>query len=343
MFHWLKKRDKKKATGKKEPSDYLKRIKQIQNLSGVTQKDFQNLYVKTIENFIHYINVPNQPTDESVIIKVLDRVVLALKKRQGYLLPLGSDSEIAFRQREEWTFALFVAALCDSIEVILRSSIVKALLPTQAYAWLHRNTELFSMWQSYLKNDIKDNVFAELIEDGTSDIEKGRLRNTGESEASVDAQENKNANVEVVVVEQATQNVLPSFNETDFWEWLKQTMRNNEITYNQADSMVHAVNLGLLIKIPQVIDVFLEYQEKVHGFVSDDFIFQKRAVLTRAIKKHEKLICNSKGSRIHVYCLGKWEERQTLSGIIVEAAFLLDENQTISINTQLTPDPLESV
>lgn len=143
---------------------YLKQIKQIEKLSAVTQDDFKELYVKTIYNFLDYFSSLNKPIGMSTFIEALDDAILALKKRKGYLLPLAADSEISFRQREEWTFAIFVAALSRLIEEKIRFFTVKSLLPDKAYAWLKRNQDLFSELESYFNNK-ENNIFSEIIDE----------------------------------------------------------------------------------------------------------------------------------------------------------------------------------
>lgn len=385
-----------------------KLIKKIQSLSGVTQGDFQSLYVKTIDNFIPYISMPNEPLNTKTIVETLNLTVLALKKRQGYLLPLGADSEIAFRQREEWTFAVFVAVLGNSIDVTVRSAVIKALLPSQAYAWLHRNTQLFSLWERYLQGDVTNNVLAELIrhnheaphvegaqqeigikqkpsqtidnqqneklqqplakkQDDVShaiettpanlnieshdasvntvteikEIDLKALSKSTSEESDTDSVENNVTTVpEAKIMNQPN---IPNFKADNFWHWLKRIIHKKEITWNKTNSFIHGVDLGAFIQIPEAINAFLNTEAEKHDAVPNELILQQRPNLTKQIKKHEQLIKNARGSRIHVYCVGKWEDRQTVSGIVIEQTCLTTDDQTIPVNTQLMPDPLGSV
>jgi len=385
-----------------------KLIKKIQSLSGVTQGDFQSLYVKTIDHFINYIRVPNQPMDVSGITKALHRVILALKKRQGYLLPLGADSEIVFRQREEWTFAVFVAALSDFIDLTVRSAVIKALLPHQAYAWLHRNKDLFSLWEGYLQGDLTDNVFTELIKhsDKNYHIKVAQQESKIKQKPNPDTemQQNKNLQQPLAIKQDDISHVIesmpvdlnveshitsssnmteikeidlkalshstttdsntehldnevstvpeaklinpsniPNFKAEDFWCWLKRIIHKKEIAWNKSNNFIHGVDLGVFLQIPETINAFLNTEAEKHDTVPNELILQQRPNLTKQIKKHEQLIKNTRGSRIHVYCVGKWEDRQTISGIVIEPAYLTTEDQVIPVNTQLIPDPLDSL
>ncbi|MCW5588140.1 MAG: TraI domain-containing protein [Legionellales bacterium] len=415
MFNWLKTKNAHQTIKKSSalyPDVTLQRlIKKIQSLSGVTQGDFQSLYVKTIDHFIDYISMPNEPLNTQTAVEALNRVILALKKRQGYLLPLGADSEIAFRQREEWTFAVFVAALGDSIDVIVRSAVIKALLPHQAYAWLHRNTQLFLLWERYLKSNVTNNVFAELIknihEAPQIEASKREIEVKQKLNSATETQQNENLqqplaikqddvshaiestpvdlNVESHVTsnsnmteikeikeidltalsnstskasktDNAENNVttvpeskimnqpnIPNFKADDFWHWLKRNIHKKKVTWNKTTSFIHGADLGILIQIPEAINAFLNTKEEKHDTVPNELILQQRPDLTKQIKKHEQLIKNTRGSRIHVYCVGKWEDRQTVSGIVIAQECLTTDDQPIPINTQLTPDPLDSV
>ncbi len=103
-----------------------KSINQIKMLVGVTQNDFQKLYIDTIARFSKFINTNN-------IDETLKSTVLALKRRRGYLLPIGTDSETCFRECEEWMFAIFIGALLSQVELELRLDAAKTILSTKNY------------------------------------------------------------------------------------------------------------------------------------------------------------------------------------------------------------------
>src|SRR3990167_1805521 len=167
MFKWLKikKRQDNQANNANNlvspnlTNEIKKRfLNQIQTLSGVTQNDFLSLYVTSVNNFENYLVSQNQA---DVLTAVLTDVVLTLKKRQGYLLPVGADSEASFREREEWTFALFAGALFKEVDQSNRLGVAESILPTQAFSWLKRNKKLFELLQAYLNGD--NNIFNEII------------------------------------------------------------------------------------------------------------------------------------------------------------------------------------
>ena len=108
------------------PLEAQKLINQTKMLIGVTQNDFQKLYIETIESFFGLINTKN-------IDETLKSTVLALKRRRGYLLPIGTDSETCFRECEEWMFAIFIGALLSQVELELRLDAAKTILSTKNY------------------------------------------------------------------------------------------------------------------------------------------------------------------------------------------------------------------
>ena len=140
---------------------FRKCINQLRMLVGVTQNDFKILYLQTIENA--YLAILEKPTARSVFVANFSDVILALKRRRGYLLPLGADSETVFRQQEEWTFAVFSAASLKNCYQQPCFDLAKTLLPPIAFDWLNRNTMLFDLWKNYLDQSGNRNIFHEII------------------------------------------------------------------------------------------------------------------------------------------------------------------------------------
>ncbi len=281
-------------------NNHVKLIKLIRDLTCLTQHDFDTIYIKTINNFIAYVN--NNP----IIHKTLTQVIFAMRKRQAYLLPIGSESERSFREREEWTFAVFTAALCHAIAPALRQTVIRELIPCVVFTWLQRNTELFSTWQSYLTGDKQDNIFAEIIDQHFLIAEDDNCPNSFEQ---------------------------------DFWTWLKNKLAKREIIINEEGSFIQMVDLGFLIVVPESIDLFLQSKNANTDLTASQ---QRDAVIANIIQ-HQNIILNQQRSPFHVYCIGQWQARKTLTGIIIKEHVLLDDSQIITVNPLLSPDPLASV
>ncbi|MBX9706197.1 MAG: helicase/relaxase domain-containing protein [Gammaproteobacteria bacterium] len=368
--------------------DSIKRhINTIQSLVGVTQADFRSLYVTTIENITAYLTEPNQPLNEASITGILEQAVLVLKKRQGYLLPMGADSEIIFREREEWTFALFSASLLNILDEKIRFILAKALVPQEAYSWLHRNPTLFGLWKDYLQGNIHANILADIINPHPISSKiiaapDSRLPDTQEAAerekapivaqviqhkqeaqlfepctiegVSVSSQppeikaislvalqgENKPKVQEKPLIELIEQPPIATAQE--FWDWLKPLIENNTLSVNQNDSVLHGVELGILIQIPEAIELFLTHYASLYKLTGNS-IAEQQTDFTRTLKKSEKLLRNSQGSRIHIYCVDRWEQRLLISGIVADLNSLAIAKDKVPINPRLTPDPLAGV
>ena len=94
------------------------------------------------------------------------------------------------------------------------------------------------------------------------------------------------------------------------------------------------MDIGILIVIPQCIDAFIGERT---------LSLELRIALTKAIKKHDALIRNSQGSRIHSYCFGNWQDRKVIAGIVINRDTLVSREMNLAINTNLAPDPIENV
>jgi len=399
-----------------------KQLHALKNLTDVTQPDFERLYLKTIERFSEYVQSPNQGMDTITIERSLNQAMEALKKRQGYLLPIGAESEVAFREREVWSYAIFSAALFKALPKAHRTCLAKALLPAQGFAWLHRYKALFELWQTYLQGHAQqEDIFTQIIgntqsldevepiqleadstknaqteefikskpsteiskrvevpeetptespaaiavtrlEEKQSLIEKPKTKipklSAGAVIQEIDLADLKAAPKEVMPASQKTStkpeleptktNDSPKITVEAFWDFLKQGIVHQTLSINETESVVHGIAIdnaktGILIGIPGAISAFFESLAKEQHTTHTTPKYDQRIALTKALKKQNILIRNAQGARIHSYCLGKWEDRHVISGVVIPAKHLVDEAQTFSINTRLTKDPLETI
>ena len=134
-----------------------KKIVRIQLLVGVTHADFNFLYVGMIQKLaVSY---------EPLLDEILKIVIKALRRRRGYLLPIGSDSEVSFREHEVWTYAVFTAAILKFILLNAPDQSLESLKPIVSLAgllWLERYSDLIRQWNAYLL-DTQETIFTELI------------------------------------------------------------------------------------------------------------------------------------------------------------------------------------
>jgi len=314
-------------------------IHSLAQLSALTKNDFQTLYGDTVTNFENYFVSQSQIEKRKILIDVFSTVILALKKRRGYLLPVGADSETSFREREEWTFSVFSAALLINIGENDRLNAVNFILPKQAIAWLNRNNKLFELWKDYLNG--KNNIFSEIIVSNHSISS----RNDDSSIALHVSEVNPSDNTIKKNQPKTEKKIVENFecNEHGFWHWLEKTIKDKAIAINQLDSVIHRVEPGVLLVMPNIIDEFLHYQFNKSEKNENTFNLKQRIALTKAIKKNGLLVRDAKGSRIHFYCFDKWEERRVISGIIINPQSFFDDSLVeIPVNPQLSIDPIST-
>ncbi len=350
MFKWLKKSNSLSiATNTVEKLPVKKLIRQIQLLTGVTKADFQSLYFSVIER---RVEPATQAEDETELILQLNKAITALKRRRGYLLPLGADSETVFREQEEWTYAVFTAALLQSFKIEERMKMAKKLLPTNGFAWLQRNGTLFKVWQSYLLEECPA-VLTEIITGNKNFNDSPSIQNNEAEEAKnfpvVEMAEEAFINTDIpnkTSTSRARMNTttvvkeLLDISADGFWQWLKQAIILQQIVLNQTHSIVHGVEAGILICMPQAVDAFLSQAIGAVSAENSKLISSHRYELMKTLKKNEALARTVKGARLHSYCVGKWQARNVISGIVVPKLFLLSADIPISINPNLMPDPM---
>jgi len=410
-------------------------------LTGVTAADFQSLYVSTLERCRDYLADPSQPDNDTLFCTVLAAVITTLKKRQGYLLPVGADSETVFREQEAWTFAVFTAALLTPIPAVDRMLVAKALLPRHGFAWLYRHPLLFTDWQQYLQGKSSTTLFTTLIDssllakktatltpntpasssavtapttaplkptknqqqilmpaptiiktkeqetsapnnnvslpteigsltDCTSDkasdlatikqshVKRQATSSTLKTISIPDEAEIKEIDLSTMAAENTTHTTpqtdhqstrsstseeqhVPTYTADEVWHWLAKGITQRQIAVNQPDSLVHRIESGLLVCIPAVIDAFLTAQAKQRSNVDVSSVRQhQQSALTSAIKRHDALVCNEQGARIHSYYLGQWEQRRSIHGVVIPCQALAANTTTIPVNTALQVDPI---
>ena len=353
MFNWLKPSGKRKVQDRPKTLDHQflqdsairQQMHRLQMLVGITREDFQALYVSTMERYVDNLSIVALPTDRSVFIGLLENVIFALKKRRGYLLPLGADSETSFREREEWTFAVFSAALLKQFDSKTCIDFAKIVLPSLGFSWLKRNEALFDLWQGYLNGEDKENIFTEIV--------STKLAYADDHKNDLTIQDSNELENDMKVVAETIQPLLADklqdgstllkFNSYDFWSWLKEGIVTQTLAYNQIDSTVHGVELGLFICMPQTVEHCFSEQVKKHNLDINTVTLAQRIELTKAIKKHEGLVRNAQGSRTHVYCRGQWQDRQLLSGLVMQTEALFAADFRVPINPNLAIDPMTNI
>ena len=77
-------------------------------LAGLQKPLFDGYYLAVLRRFACYAQA-----HDDTLAQCLERVIRALKRRQGYTLPPGVDPEVVAGKADLWTYAVFVCAVRD--------------------------------------------------------------------------------------------------------------------------------------------------------------------------------------------------------------------------------------
>lgn len=94
------------------------KVNAIAELAGVPPVVFQTLYWETLAAFAAFVqSLPVSPEmpDRVLLDDGLMRVIRALHRRRGYLLPAGAEAEVIAAEADIWTYAVFLASLLQGI------------------------------------------------------------------------------------------------------------------------------------------------------------------------------------------------------------------------------------
>lgn len=95
---------------------------QIHDLSGLPNEHFQLFYKLPLDRFLAL----TQHCEEQEVLEHFKAVVRSLKKRRSLILPLDSDAESINKQKDLWTYAIFVGALMfNATELIAQQVLYK--------------------------------------------------------------------------------------------------------------------------------------------------------------------------------------------------------------------------
>lgn len=156
----------------------------IKSLLSITPSGYNVFYAPLYLNLSHWIekNVPDLSLE--VKAKRLETIwrygADALKIRRGYLLPFGSDAETCYREQEIWSYAVFTAALFNSVTKHFdpdMTDLIPAILPEPGLAWLKAYSSVFEAWNHYVENQGKNTFFSTL----EKQLEKSRKHTVNRS------------------------------------------------------------------------------------------------------------------------------------------------------------------
>jgi Putative conjugal transfer nickase/helicase TraI C-term len=121
----------------------------------------------------------------------------------------------------------------------------------------------------------------------------------------------------------------PQQNANAFLDWLHAELEFGSVTHNQADSMVHFVPQGILLRSPQIFKDFLKYHDAIGLHIKPTI---RLKILQRELQKSGYLLFNlTDSSYFHRYELcSELDNKNNYSG--KTACFYLVENNQIQLS-----------
>ncbi len=151
----------------------------LKQLLSITQAEYARFYAplySSLENWItQHISTLSLEIKAIRLQTIWRYGVDALKIRRGYLLPFGSDAETCYREQEVWSYAVFTAALLDSMMKHFNpnaADLIEAMLPAPGLAWLKAYSTVFEAWNQYIKRQDNTTPFYTI----ERQLEKSRKR-----------------------------------------------------------------------------------------------------------------------------------------------------------------------
>lgn len=138
----------------------------LKNLLSITPEGYETVYMPLFFHLSRWIEKNAVDLSSKAKANRLHTIWCystdALKLRRGYLLPFDSDAETCYREQDVWSYAVFTAALLDSLMKHFHPSVphlIDAILPASGLAWLKAYASVFKAWNSYLQENDKKTVF----------------------------------------------------------------------------------------------------------------------------------------------------------------------------------------
>jgi hypothetical protein len=94
-----------------------KRLTLLKQLVNVTRGDYDTYYYQLLERVAGCMqDFPYAENKSDTYFNLsIERALIALMLRRGYMLPVGADAETCYQEQEVWTYAIFTAALLKDV------------------------------------------------------------------------------------------------------------------------------------------------------------------------------------------------------------------------------------
>jgi len=350
---------------------YEPSLKQLKNLCSVTQTDYEIYYLPPLENYAAFVQrLPAAGSAQyhqtgGMLSQTLDLVITSLKLRQGYMLPPGSDAETCYREQEYWTYAIFLAALCQDLWQI----------PCFFEIELWQSNRFFMVWQSFTgmpmpqemnyriklienPNESETKLFNALLvnpllpahcfhyfsdykiaaKNCLSHIYHVSQSYNPISDIVIKAQEMVLRKSETsLVIPEKTEELLsqPSSSKIDssaisqeFIYWLKEILHDNVLRINEEGSIIYRLPEGIFALMPMIVDIFSRRALRA-GKKTSASEKNKIQYFFNNIKDNPMFIFNEiTQSYLHDYCLLD-NEKIKYQGLIIKVEALYSKEESL--------------
>jgi hypothetical protein len=317
---------------------------ELKHLISVTPSDYEQLYVKPLQILLDQLTHTAAVKNISEQIKsILILLIAVLKIRRAYMLPVGTDAETCYQQQDAWTYALFTATLfrkfvkSDSDPL----SQVTQWLPAAAVNWLKQYPDLFNNWLECLSGKAVNNSLTQIIyqaEDAlvtktalavnTQSVAADKNIDSNSMPSTKAIEQNETDQSSTVVPIQAE----PTFSLADtFIAWLKRSIARRQLAINTQDALIHRVEHGVLLKIPDIYQQFVTVNNSVKAVLKDKNAQETIELLTQ----DKRFIANTNTGFIHRYYWNEWTDRQLINGLLLASTALFTPDNLPPCNEQL--------
>lgn len=306
-------------------STYQGYLHELKQLISITKNDYKLLYLKPVEAIVNTAQDPKKLDDTFKLI------IATLKLRRGYMLPIGTDAETCYQQQDAWTYALFTAALLRDYCKALSDPLCFAqeLLAGTGINWLQQYKSVFTAWTNFLSTQDSTDIIAQIIHKAEAMLNEKNNSIANKSSGAAFTVEIKKDNIKTTEPSPIAQ--PPSAD--DFITWVKNNIAATTLTINNQDSLLHRVDSGILLVMPDLYQYFLK--DSPHQTENDH-----AAIIAELTSDNQFIETSKPECFIHNFYRGDWKSRDLLSGILIASEKLFAVDSMPAINEQLQPDQI---
>lgn len=136
--------------------------KSLWQITDYPREHFEHLLANqlyTLAIFVNELNTPLLQTLEDKLTflqRAIKRSIIALKRRRGYMLPIGAGAEVVDEQKAIWTYAVFTGALLQDVvrQQLKTANGIVELLPNKGIEWLQQYPTVYQTWCALFESDL---------------------------------------------------------------------------------------------------------------------------------------------------------------------------------------------